>query len=114
MINGAHAGAVAEMSDDELGVYAIWRQAGERRNNVFIRQPVETVAPDPARCELTRQSELLSNRRLATVERCIKTSDLRYFRGDGGHRLDCGDIVRLVQRRKRDQRGKVRNNVVID
>ena len=113
-IDGAHAGAVAEMSNDELGVGAIRRHARQGRNNIFIGKAVEAIAPYALRREFTRQRVLLSDRRLGSVEGGIKAGDLRHFGRDGGDRTDRGDIVRLVQRRKRNKRRKVGHDMVID
>jgi len=51
-----------------------------------------------------RQGEGLGDRGLGAMESGVEAGDLRQVRGLFGHRLDCLQIVRLVQRCERNER----------
>jgi hypothetical protein len=56
--------------------------------------------------EIARQGELLRQRRLRAMEGGVEAGDLRHRRCSRCNRLDRREIVRLVQRRKRNQLGE--------
>ena len=64
---------------------------------------METVALDAFRAQRTRQGERLRNGRLAAVEGGVEAADLGDVRQQLGHRVHCAQVVRLVQRRERDE-----------
>src|ERR1700742_3725335 len=68
---------------------------------------METITPYAILRVFSGNGERLGNRGLATVEGRIKTDDLRQIRMRVVNRLDRREIVRLMQRRERDQRRKL-------
>src|SRR5260370_16100465 len=57
VVDGAHAGAVAEMGDDELAVYAVRRDLRQRRDDVFVRKTMKAVTAHTLFLERARQGK---------------------------------------------------------
>src|SRR6266404_4024370 len=74
------------------------------RSNVFARKPMESVATDAGVMQVARQREPLCHLRNASVESSVETSYLRQSRIESKCSADCREVVRLVQRCKRNQR----------
>ena len=51
---------------------------------------------------------------MAAVEGGVEAGDLRHARKGRPRRLDAAEIMRLVQRRERNERGKRLQNIVVD
>ena len=100
----AHAGAVAQVRNHctPIGRAAIHRR--QHRSDVFVGQAVKAVAAHAFFDEATRQGEGFRNFWLRPVKRGVEARNLRHNRRHLSHRFDRGHIVRLVQRRQRDQR----------
>ena len=75
----------------------------QRRGDVFVGQPVKTVAAHAFSRNCTRQCEELCNRRLAAMESGIEAGHLRHATQRRCKRFNRRQIVRLMQGRKRDQ-----------
>jgi hypothetical protein len=94
-----HAGAIAQMADDDaaVGLLAVLRQ---HAGDVLVRNAVEAVALRAFFGVLARQAVHLRDFRLRAVESGVEARDLRhageYFL-DG---VDAVQVVRLVQRRE--------------
>ena len=104
VLDRAHRGAVAEMGDDHVLARDLGRDLLQRARDVFVGQAVESVAAHALVVIAT-----------AAARRCRDTNGwLRWkavskqatcgVSGKGANRrLDAGDVVRLVQRRERDE-----------
>ena len=99
----AHAGAVAEMRDDYAAGAGLRVIARQHTGDIFVRQPVKPVSPDPALCDGVRQCKHLRKLRLHPVESCVKTGHLRHFRPPLSDHANRRQVVRLVQWRKRNE-----------
>ena len=104
----AHAGAVAQVRDHgaPCGRAAVERR--QHRGDVFVGQAVKAVAAHAFLGEAARQGEGLRHLWLRPVKRGVEAGDLRHTGAILRHRLDGGHVVRLVQRRQRDQRFQLR------
>jgi len=91
------------MGNDQPGVRHIRFDPPHLRRDVLVRQAMEPVAPHTLRSICARQSERANNRRLALVERCIETGDLRQRRCLLKDCADGSKIVRLVEWGRRNQ-----------
>ena len=76
-----------------------------------VREPVESVALHAAATEIARQRHDLGDRRLAAMKARVETGDLRHARQSLGHGIDCGEVVRLMERRERHQGAEVRQDL---
>jgi len=64
--------------------------------------------------EIARQGELLRQRRLRAMEGGVEAGDLRHRRCSRCDRLDRGEVVRLMQRRKWHQPGECLDHSGVD
>lgn len=104
VLDRAHAGAIAEMGDDQPAAGIIGHDLRQCRDNVFVRVAVEAVAAHALLGERARQGEALSEHRLCLVKGPIETSNLRHLGCGRGDRADRGNMVRLMQWSERHQR----------
>ena len=102
------------MGDDHVLTRDLRRDLPERMRDVFVRQSVEAVATHALFIIGARQRERVGHERMAAVEGGVEAGDLRRRRERLHRRLDAGDVVRLVQRRKRDQRPQLREHRRVD
>ena len=108
-----HAGAVAEVRDDQ----AAWNAAGDGGQGLqdrFVGQSMEAIAPQAGLPEFFRQREAGGDLRLGGMESSIEARDLGQGREQCLQRFDRRDIVRLVQRRQRDQRRQLLQRRAVD
>ena len=103
-MNGAEAGAIAEMRDDDALLRMIRRDGAQAVAYELIGEAVEPVPADTEIADLARKRERLGQMRLSLVERRVEAGDLRDVRRVRHDRFDRREVVRLVQRRKRAQR----------
>ena len=75
--------------------------------DVFVGQAVEAVAADAVVVEPARQGVPVGDLGVGAVERGIEARDLGQLGPEPGDRADAGEIVRLVQRRERHERGQL-------
>ncbi len=75
---------------------------------------MKAIAADASCREFARQRKFARQRRLASVKSRIEAGDLRHIRCHSGNGPDRGDVMRLVQRRKRDQLLKTGHHLRID
>ena len=68
---------------------------------------MKSVTPDARRRQRSRQSECLRHGRLRSVESSIETRDLRQVRFKRGQCANRFEVVRLMQRSKRDESVKL-------
>jgi hypothetical protein len=99
----AHAGTAAEVGDDHPAAGNRWRDDWQGAGNVLVGQPVETVAAHTALEVLVRQAVELRDPLLRLVEGGVEAGDLRQIRLYLLHGTDRRQVVRLVQRRQRDE-----------
>jgi hypothetical protein len=107
VLHRAQAGAAAEVRDDHPAVGDVGCDVRQGRRDVFVRQPVKTVALHAGAANLARQRHELRDRGLPAMEAGVEAGDLRnagQIRADG---FDRGEVVRLMQRRERDQRPQI-------
>ena len=102
----AHAGAVAEVQHDRPARGGSGVDRRQHRGDVFVTQAVETVAAHARLVHFVGQSEHLREFRIGAMKRRIEAGDLRHLRGALHHCTDRGEVVRLVQRRERDEAGR--------
>ncbi len=76
--------------------------ARQRIGDVLVREPVKAVPAHAAIGDRPGQRERLRDGRRAVVKRRVEAGDLRQFRRAREQRPDRRQVVRLVQRRKRD------------
>ena len=92
----------------------------QRRNlpqfgrDIFVRKPMEAVAPQPFIIIFARQGEHVIDEGMAAMESGIETCDLWHVRPSLAGRFDAGDVVQLVQWRKGNERFKLSDDVVSD
>ena len=103
LLHRAEAGAAAEVRDDHAAVGDLRRDLGQDRGDVLVRQAVEAVALHAGLADLARQRHQLGDRRLAAMEARVEAGDLRHAGQPLGDRLDGREVVRLVERRERDE-----------
>ena len=72
---------------------------------------MEAVALHALRANLSRQRHQFSDCGMTTVKARVEARDLRHVRQPGGYRVDGGEVVRLVQRRQRDQLAQLRQGL---
>ena len=113
-VDGAHAGAIAEMGHDELAARTFRRHLRQHRDDVFVGKAVKPVAANALGRQLARQGEFLCQRRLRSVEGRVEAGNLRERGHNGANGADRRDMVGLVQRRERHQHFKCANHPVID
>ena len=100
----AHAGAVAEMRDDNFAVRAGAEVGRKDRGDVFVGQAVKAVALHALPGQRAGQREGRGNVRLAGMKRGIEADDLRDVGVEFPKRADRFQIVRLMQRCERNQK----------
>jgi hypothetical protein len=75
---------------------------------------MESVTTHPLAMKRVRQCEAIGDLRVAVVERCVETGNLRQRRHARPHRSDPGEVDRLMQRRKRHQAIQAVDDLVVD
>ena len=110
----AQAGAIAEMRRDHPtgGKHGI--DLAQAPGDIFVRQTVESVAPDALLMEGAREGQARGDRRLVVVKRRVETGHLRKARAELRNRTDGGQIVRLVQRGERVELFQCIKDCVVD
>ena len=83
-------------------------------HDVFVGQAVEPVAPHALVVIGARQGERVVDEGMAAVERRVEAGDLRRSGKGRDRRLDAGEVVRLVQRRERDELAQLGEHGVVD
>ncbi len=110
----AQAGAVAQVRDDRPTGRRGRRARSQRRVHVLVRQAVEPVAPDPFVPVAARQPERLRDVRLAAMKAVSKQATCGTPGNCSRDGPDGGQVVRLVQRRQRDQRVQLAQHRRVD
>ena len=75
---------------------------------------MESVAPDALGMKLMRNCVVVRDRVVVAVKRGIEAGDLRKRRKVGQQRADRRQIMRLMQRRQRDEPLQPRHDAMID
>ena len=109
VVDGDHAGPVAEVSDDGP---AELRRA-ERTDDVFVRQPVEAIPPYAHVPEGVGQRQALRELGHVAMKCGVEARHLRDV-PPAADRVDAGDRRRHVQRRELDELVEVGEHVVVD
>ena len=94
-----------------------WNAAGDLRQSMqdrLIGEAVETIAPQAFPPICVGQRKAHGDVRLRHVERRVEARHLRQFRQQAAQRLDRRHVVRLMQRRQRDQFGECRQRRIGD
>ncbi len=102
-MDGAHAGAAAEMGDDHPRIAQLRRDFRQAAGDVLVGQAVEAITAHALLRQLPRDGEGLCLPGLVAVEGGVEAGDLRQLRMRLRQRADGGEVVRLVQRGERDQ-----------
>ncbi len=87
---------------------------GSAARDVLVGQAVEAVAAHAAVGDRRRQREGLRDRRHRAVERGVEAGDLRQPGRAREHGADRREVVRLVQRRQRDEAVEAREDGFVD
>ena len=88
---------------------------GQHRDDVFVGEAVKAVAADALGRQVARGSaNCCASGGCRPVKRGIETGDLGHIRRDSGDGAYRGEIMRLVQRRERNQRFQVGKHLVVD
>ncbi len=99
------------MRDDYAARRRFRIDARQRTRDIFVGEPVKTVAPHAAIRNCGRQRERLREFRLRAMKGRIKACDLRHFRRTFGDDPNRRQVVRLVQWREGNELLEVRHNV---
>ena len=75
---------------------------------ILVGEAVEAVASHAFVVKGARQTECVGHERVAAMEGGVEAGDLRGRRKGLHRRFDAGDVVRLVQRRERDEAPELR------
>ena len=110
----AHRGAAAEVGDDHPAAGDLRGEFGEAAGDVLVAQAVEAVAADALVVEGARKGVAVGVLGVAAVEGGVEAGDLRQARVDRRDDADGGEVVRLVQRRQRLERGQAGEDVGVD
>ena len=110
----AHRGAAAEVGDDHPAAGDLGRDLGEAAGDVLVAEAVEAVAADALVVERARQGVAVGVLGVAAVEGGVEAGDLRQVGVDRRDEADGGEVVRLVQRRQRLERGQPGEDVGVD
>ena len=101
--HGAQARTITQMRDDDPARRSDGVKLRQGSGDVLVGQTVKAVAMHAALGDLGRQREGLGDRWLGTMKRRIKTGDLRQVGTIQHQAPNRREIVRLVQRRQRDE-----------
>ena len=113
-LRGAERGAVAQMGDDDAALREVRVIGAEFSRDVVIAQPVKPVSPHALVIEPARQGEGVVDPGVTAMKGRVETGDLhRAGKGRAGG-SDGGEVMGLVQRRERVQRGKLRDQRIAD
>ena len=110
----AHRGAAAEMRDDHPAAGHVGRHVAQPLGDIFVGEAVEAVAAHALVVEVARQRVAVGVLGMPAVEGGVEAGHLRHGRVDLHCEPDRREIVRLVQRRQRCERGQPRQDGRID
>ena len=79
------------------------RDARQFPGDVFVAEPVKAVTPHTFVIHCPRQRERIVHPGMAAMKGGVEAGNLRHPREGRHRRADPGQIVRLVQRRKRGE-----------
>ncbi len=100
----AHAGAAAEMRNHDATVRCCrTKEVREYTGDVFIRKAMEPVSSNALGGEPARQRKGGGDLRLRMVEGGVEACDLRQCGVKLRERIDSGKVMRLMERRQRDE-----------
>jgi hypothetical protein len=102
------------MRNDDFFQRHLWGYLTETARNIFVGQAVKSVTPHPFVVKPLRKRIVISQRTVATVKCGVETGDLRKIWKSVEKHADWCQIVRLMQRRKRDILLQPRENVCVD
>src|ERR1700744_5910743 len=100
----AHRGAIAEMGDDHVLSRDLWRYRAQLSGDELVGEAMKAIATHALVVIGARQRVGVVDERMAAVESGVEARDLRRGRESLHRRFDAGDIMRLVERRERDER----------
>ena len=101
----AHRRPVAQVGDDDAALRAAFVGRHQLRTNRLVRQAMKTVAPHARVVQRLRQRETLVDVGLRAVKGGVEAGHLRHTCKRRARRAHARQVVRLVQRRERLQRG---------
>ena len=102
------------MGDDDVLAGDLGRDFAQLSHDVLVGESVEAVAAHALVVIGARQRIGVVDKRMAAMESGVEAGDLRRRWKRLHRRLDTGDIVRLVQRRKRNELLEGRDHGLID
>ena len=106
-LHRAQAGAAAEVRDDDAPVGDLRRHLGSTDAMYSYDRPWKPYRCTPRVADLARQRHQLGDRRLAAMKAGVEAGDLRHVGQPLGDRFDRREVVRLMQRRQRNQRSQL-------
>src|SRR4029453_4842117 len=95
--------AAAEVRDDNFLSGNLRKDVVQNAGDVFIRESMKAVAPHALFFNFVRQGNEVNDRRVRTVETRGETGDLGNIGQTIENCFDRGEVVRLMQRRQRNQ-----------
>ena len=102
------------MCDDHPAPGHVGRHGAQLLGDIFVGEAVEAVAAHALVVEGARQRVAVGVRRMPAVEGGVEAGHLRHVRVDLRREPDRRQVVRLVQRRQRRERGQPRQDGRID
>src|SRR5262249_5610460 len=99
----AQGSTAAEMRDHDPAISYLWRDLSEPPRNVFVREPVKSISAHAFLVEVFRDRIAIGDCRMAPVKGCVETRDLQEMRLALQYDLYGREIVRLMQRGKRNE-----------
>ena len=112
--HGAQARATSQVRDNDAAVRDLGRDLRQGAGDVLVREAVKAVALHAGVAKFLRKRNEVGERGLRPVEAGVETGDLR----DGGQALgycfDGREIVRLMERRERNQTVQLFENLRCD
>ena len=103
VIQGADAGAAAEMRHEHASLRDLRRRLRQDRGDVLVGKTVKAVALQPPVAEIPRQRYQVGHGAVAPMKGRVETGDLRQPRQAIEDGVNRREVERLVQRRQRRQ-----------
>jgi len=100
--------------DNHLAVGALTDMLWQHVGDELVGRSVKTVAAHALGGEFARQGEQLRDGWLAAVEGGVEAGGLRHLGQGSAHGVDASEVVRLVQRRERDELAQRLNGGVVE
>ena len=102
------------MSDDNTTVRDSRRYVAQAARDIFVGESMKPVASDTLGVKALRNREMVGDFAMAAVKRRVEARDLDQFRPTREQCLNGREVIRLMQRRKRNVALKISQHRMID